>query len=139
MNFSGGIRVFVLNVDPRSAFVRQFPRLTVGRLAKELAIDAIEDLFNPSPQQFAAEGQAIATEALEAAGGYRGLAASFPFDRGDANRALVMLCLRIGDALRPSNPALADRFHNAALAVGGVLSEPGTRAKPLEVAEILSR
>ena len=103
------------------------PEATVGRLAKELEIDVLENLFNLPPRGFATDGQKIAAEALEAAGGYRGLAQSFPFDRGDANRALVMLCLRLGDVLRPSNPDLAERFHSAALRVGGVVSEPGAR------------
>jgi NTP pyrophosphatase (non-canonical NTP hydrolase) len=114
------------------------PEATVGRLAKELEIDVLENLFNLPPREFATDGQKIAAEALEAAGGYRGLAQSFPFDRGDANRALVMLCLRLGDVLRPSNPDLAERFHSAALRVGGVVSEPGARAKSLEVAELLN-
>ncbi len=113
------------------------PDATVGRLAKELEIDVSEGLFTLPPKEFAADGQAIAAQALEAAGGYRGLAESFPFDRGDANRALVMLCLRFGDVLRPSDPDLAERFHSSALRIGSVVSEPGARAKPLEVAELL--
>ena len=41
------------------------PESTVGRMAKELEIGAIDDLFNPEPNEFDAEGKSTATIALK--------------------------------------------------------------------------
>ena len=50
------------------------PESTVRRMAKELEIGPIENLFNLEPRQFDLKGKEIARIALEEAGGYRGLA-----------------------------------------------------------------
>jgi NTP pyrophosphatase (non-canonical NTP hydrolase) len=114
------------------------PESTVGRMAKELEIGPIENLFNPEPSQFDLKGKEIAGIALEEAGGYRGLADSFPFDRGDANHALVMLCLKLGDALRDRNSELSERFHSAAIRLGSIATAPGARATPIDVTDLLA-
>jgi NTP pyrophosphatase (non-canonical NTP hydrolase) len=112
------------------------PQATVGRLAKELGLQTMSELFNPEPRSFAADGKRIAAAALERAGGYHGLAVQLPFDRGDANRALMVLCLKLGDFYRESNPDLADRFCSAALKVGTSETTPGTRARKTELGEL---
>jgi NTP pyrophosphatase (non-canonical NTP hydrolase) len=104
------------------------PEATVGRLAKELGLQTMSELFNPEPRSFASDGKRIAAAALERAGGYQGLAVQLPFDRGDANRALMVLCLKLGDVYRESNRALAERFYSAAFKVGTSGAAPGTPA-----------
>jgi hypothetical protein len=109
---------------------------TVGRLAKELGLQTVGELFNPEPGSFATEGKLIAASALDWAGGYQGLAVQLPFDRGDANRALMVLCLKLGDIYRERNPALADRLYSAALKVGTSEAAPGTRASKADFGEL---
>jgi NTP pyrophosphatase (non-canonical NTP hydrolase) len=65
------------------------PDATVGRMAKELEIAGEKGLFFNDPTSFSDEGRKVALQALDRAGGYSGLATAFPFDRGDANRALA--------------------------------------------------
>ncbi|MGH7782360.1 MAG: hypothetical protein ACREO5_00725 [Candidatus Binatia bacterium] len=65
------------------------PEATVGRLAKELNIENLSELFNPEPMSFETEGKDAGIAVLERVGGYQGVTERFPFDRGDANRALT--------------------------------------------------
>jgi NTP pyrophosphatase (non-canonical NTP hydrolase) len=112
------------------------PEATVGRLAKELKLQAMSELFNPEPGLFEADGKVIAAAALDRAGGYQGLAAQLPFDRGDANRALMVLCLKFGDIYREANPSLAGLFYSSALKVGTSEAAPGTRASKTDLGDL---
>jgi NTP pyrophosphatase (non-canonical NTP hydrolase) len=112
------------------------PQATIGRLAKELGLQTMSELYNPEPGSFAADGKRIAAAALERAGGYQGLAAQLPFDRGDANHALMVLCLKLGELYRESNPGLAERFYSAALKVGTSETAPGTRAAKTDLGDL---
>jgi len=113
------------------------PEGTVGRLSKELSVGSMEELFNPDPTAFATEGRRVAATVLERVGGYQGLAERFPFDRGDANRALILLCLRLGSLLQRERPDLAERFQSAAIRIGTSTAPPGSRKQPLEVGALL--
>jgi NTP pyrophosphatase (non-canonical NTP hydrolase) len=113
------------------------PEATVGRMAKELAITTVEEIFNPDPNAFEGEGKRISGVVLERAGGYQGLADRFPFDRGDVNRALILLCLRLGNLLQPHKPEVAERFHSAAIRIGSSAALPGSRKQGVEVTDIL--
>jgi NTP pyrophosphatase (non-canonical NTP hydrolase) len=102
------------------------PDATVGRMAKELDIGGKEDLFIADPESFSNDGRAIALQALDRAGGYSGLVSQFPFDRGDANKALVLLCLRLADAIQQVKPQVAEQLRSAAIQVGSDATYPGS-------------
>jgi NTP pyrophosphatase (non-canonical NTP hydrolase) len=102
------------------------PDATVGRMAKELEIGDDEDLFIVDPEPFSEDGKAVALQALDRAGGYSGLASQFPFDRGDANKALVLLCLRLADAVQEAKPEVAETLRRAAIQVGIAATYPGS-------------
>jgi hypothetical protein len=70
------------------------PEATVGRLAKELDLKHLDPLFDLDPERCSREAQEVAASVLERLGGYAGLAQKFPFDRGEANKALVIFCLK---------------------------------------------
>ncbi len=113
------------------------PEATVGRMAKELAISNMEELFNRDPDTFDAEGKEAAGAVLARVGGYQGLAERFPFDRGDVNRALMLLCLRLGNLFQRDRPDLTQRFQSAAIRIGASAAVPGSRRQSLEVSEVL--
>jgi hypothetical protein len=102
------------------------PAATVGRMAKELQIGSDEDLFIADPASFSGQGKAVSVRALDRAGGYSGLASRFPFDRGDANSALILLCLRLADAVLEVKPEVAETLRRAAIQLGAVATYPGS-------------
>jgi NTP pyrophosphatase (non-canonical NTP hydrolase) len=102
------------------------PDATVGRMAKELEIGGEEALFIMDSGSFSEEGKAIALQALDRAGGYAGLASQFPFDRGDANKALILLCLRLGDAVQDVKPQVAETLRRAAIQIGAAATYAGS-------------
>jgi len=113
------------------------PEATVGRMAKELEIVAGESPFIDDPASFAKEGQDIGHRVLERAGGYEGLASSgLPFDRGDANHALVMLCLKVAEAVEAERPAFAERLRAEALKLGTEQARPGTASRQIDMASL---
>ena len=113
------------------------PQATVGRMAKELEIVAGESPFLDDPESFAREGQDIAHRVLERVGGYEGLASSgLPFDRGDANHALVMLCLKVAEAVEAQRPPFAERLRAEALKLGTEQAPPGTATRHIDIASL---
>jgi NTP pyrophosphatase (non-canonical NTP hydrolase) len=75
------------------------PDSTVGRMAKEIDIDDLEGLFSSDFEKSREESVRISERVLEQVGGYAGLAMAFPFDRGEANRGLVLFCLELADRI----------------------------------------
>lgn len=102
------------------------PAATIGRMAKELEIGPDEVPFVTDARKFSEEGKLAATAAFENVGGYAGLIQALPFDRGDANHALVQLCLKIAEAVEESNSGLAASLRAEALKLGDVAREAGT-------------
>ncbi len=86
------------------------PEATVGRMAKELDLADMEDLFSLDHDHFCRQSIEISSNVLDRVGGYAGLIERSPFDRGDTNKALVLLCLRIADAVGETDSATADSF-----------------------------
>jgi NTP pyrophosphatase (non-canonical NTP hydrolase) len=113
------------------------PSATVGRMAKELDIGDGEDLFFVDPESFSAEGKIHALQALERAGGYSGLVSRFPFDRGDANKALIQLCLRLANAVGEHNPNTAETLRSAAVQIGSRTTEAGSSVHLFNDAKII--
>lgn len=102
------------------------PISTVGRMSKELDIGGAEDLFRLDATELMRNGSETADLILDRVGGYSSLTDSFPFDRGDANRALSTLCLKLASIFDKSKPDLSDRFRSAALQIGIMNSEAGS-------------
>jgi NTP pyrophosphatase (non-canonical NTP hydrolase) len=111
------------------------PESTVGRLAKELDLAGGEDLFALDEAQLRSDGLSLAEQAIIRVGGYPGLVERFPFDRGEANRELVVFCLKLAAALENDNPKAANSLRGAAIRIGLSATFAGSRKRPAEVAE----
>ena len=105
-------------------------------MAKELAISSEEHPFIAAPNEFAREGQRIAHEVLEALGGYSGLTTQLPLDRGDTNRALVLLCLKLADAVDVNNRSLSESLRAEAYKLGSAAKLAGSPRQPIEVKDL---
>jgi hypothetical protein len=101
------------------------PDATVGRLAKELPLEAAEGLFSARrlPRDTAED---LAGRILRQIGGWDGLIA-LPLDRGDANRRLVEAIMRLAATLQDELPALAESLRRNALILMQSTTEPGAR------------
>jgi NTP pyrophosphatase (non-canonical NTP hydrolase) len=115
------------------------PAATIGRMAKELKIGAEEQLFVANFAEFSSMGERAAHRALEEMGGYPGLVAKLPFDRGDTNQALVTVCLKIASAVESTTPALAGSLRAEAVKLSDSEKAAGTRAEPLNVGVLLTQ
>jgi hypothetical protein len=114
------------------------PSATVGRMAKELDIADSESLFITDTSQLLAQGKEAANNALELAGGYPGIMANFPFDRGDVNRSLVMMCFTLADALEKHYPATSVSLRGIAIQTGSSVAEPGSTQSAGSTKQIVS-
>jgi len=112
------------------------PDSTVGRMAKELEIENMQDLFTSDFEEFRAESIKFSEEALQRVGGFAGLATAFPFDRGEANRQFVLFCLELAD--RIDNVEIAARLRSAALKAGTAVARAGSQQQPQLLHEIIS-
>jgi len=112
------------------------PAATIGRMAKEIEIAPEEQPFTNDLQTFERDGRVVAHRVLELQGGYNGLSTQFPIDRGDANRALILLCNGIADAVERSNPDLASALRAEAFKIGTQAQSAGTVREPLQVEDL---
>jgi NTP pyrophosphatase (non-canonical NTP hydrolase) len=113
------------------------PQATVGRMAKELAIAQGESPFLDDPEIFARDGQEVGHRVLERVGGYQGLASSgLPFDRGDTNHALVILCLKVAEAVEKDRAPFAERLRAEALKLGTDQAPAGTATRAIDMASL---
>jgi NTP pyrophosphatase (non-canonical NTP hydrolase) len=101
------------------------PQATVGRLAKELDLTD-GTLFDFEVNEFNRSGEEAANRVLRSLGGYEAIADSFPFDRGQANKALVTVCLRIASTLDSEDPVAAEKLRSAAVQLSQTSATPGT-------------
>jgi NTP pyrophosphatase (non-canonical NTP hydrolase) len=118
------------------------PDTTVGRLAREVDLGAGEQLFMSDPHRFDRDAQFSAKSVLDSLGGYAavveaGSAASFPLDRGDANRALVMFCLEKAEEIETQAPELARILRSAAIRAGRSTVEPGSKSREPEALRVV--
>lgn len=114
------------------------PAATVGRMAKELDISDLEKPFVEDLQSFSNEGQQVAVRVFEATGGLSALSNKLPFDRGDANRALSVLCLQISEAVEAENADIAETLKTAALKISTAIQQPGSPKRPIEIDGLLT-
>ena len=111
---------------------------TVGRMAKELDVSATENLFRLEYDAFSQESKEISSRVLKKLGGYTGLVEQFPFDRGDTNKALVLLCLRVADAAQTTNSVVADGLRSTAVKIGSSATYPGSRRPQAQVETLVN-
>ena len=111
------------------------PDSTVGRMAKELDIEKIDELFATDFEEAREESIKVSAKVLAGVGGYAGLSAAYPFDRGEANRSLVLFCLELADRIGDEDVAM--RLRSAALKAGAATTNAGSRKQPGLLDEIL--
>jgi NTP pyrophosphatase (non-canonical NTP hydrolase) len=117
------------------------PSATIGRMAKELDLEGGTPVFATGHLDLAERAARVAERAVSELGGYRSLLSlesDFPFDRGDANRSLVDLCLRVADAMGSADPASAESLRSAAIRIASFESNPGSAAHDSLVAEAIA-
>ena len=114
------------------------PEATIGRLTKELDIGSLEELFLTQTEDFSIEGREICQKVLERAGGFSTLVSELPFDRGDANHALVLLCIKLAEIVQNDRPDFADRLRAEAYKIGSHQSKAGTKEEPFDAQDLLS-
>lgn len=113
------------------------PQATVGRMAKELAISAEYSPFISDQEEFSRAGLQVSHSVLETLGGYHGLTSSLPLDRGDTNKALVILCLQIADAVAVTSAELAESLRAEAYKIGAAAKTAGSPRQPLDFDRLL--
>jgi NTP pyrophosphatase (non-canonical NTP hydrolase) len=117
------------------------PLATIGRMAKELDLDDADRVFEAGHLDIADRAARVAERAVAELGGYRtllSLDSRFPFDRGDANRTLVDLCLRASEAMGEADKESAESLRSAAIKIAGFESAPGTVSHDALVSEALA-
>jgi NTP pyrophosphatase (non-canonical NTP hydrolase) len=114
------------------------PEATVGRMAKELDLDGMEDLFRLDHESFSRDSIEVSSRVLDRVGGYTGLLERFPFDRGDTNKALVLLCLRIADVITDSDGATAESLRSAAIKIGASSTYAGSKRPQGPLKELIA-
>lgn len=111
------------------------PDSTVGRMAKELDIGDISSLFAADFEAMRQQSIDVSEKVLARLGGYAALSSAFPFDRGEANRSLILFCLDLAD--RVGNPEIATRLRSAALKAGSASTYAGSPKQQVVLDEIL--
>jgi len=103
------------------------PEATVGRLAKELDIPPSERLFGLDPVLAEERGKHVSESVLQDLGGISAINLQLPLDRGEANQALVQLCLKLSQELILRSPSLSAALREAALRMAADSRGPGSK------------
>jgi len=109
------------------------PDSTVGRMAKELDLQVFSNVFLSHPDIYQGRGQIVASNILDHLGGYAGLLNDFPIDRGEANDALVVLCLKLSEAMSRDSADISKALQSVALKAASSTSKAGSRRRSEEV------
>ncbi|QOY88382.1 5'-methylthioadenosine/S-adenosylhomocysteine nucleosidase family protein [Paludibaculum fermentans] len=104
------------------------PESTVGRMAKELDLAPVNELFTLNPSDAELRGKQIGASVLQELGGLPVIAHKLPLDRGEANRAMVLLCLRLSEEVKSQDVGLASDLYNAAIRIATDARMAGSRA-----------
>jgi len=103
------------------------PEATIGRMAKELDVIQDDPLFSLLPQELTARAIQVCTNILRGSGDGAEILNRLPFDRGDVNRAMIVLCAKVADEIRAKHPAMAKELVEIAVRLGSNPMRPGTR------------
>lgn len=117
------------------------PESTVGRLSKELELSPLDKLFALDIVSSNERGRMIGTSVLAELGGLPMIAQNLPLDRGDANRAVVVLCLKLANEVEKKDGDLANDLRQAASRIASDARNPGSKGhaeSPAEVVSLLS-
>lgn len=117
------------------------PEATVGRLAKELDLHDNESVFGRDQSALIDTAGRVAERVIAHLGGYSRLLqieTGFPFDRGDANRNLVLICLRIADGVAKDDPEAAASLRSTAFRIGNSEAAAGSPKHGEAIASALS-
>ena len=143
--------------DFQASFLRRYPGLcpqcgytvcicpsvpdsTVGRMAKELELASVNELFTLDLSEAERKGKEIGSSVLRELGGLSAIE-HLPLDRGETNRAMVILCLRLSDEMRQKNEKLATELRDAAIQTASDAKAAGSRQHGLasfEAVDLLS-
>src|SRR5215208_238792 len=96
-------------------------------MAKELELAPLDRLFNLDPRSAETRGKQVGRSVLEELGGLPGIANKLPLDRGETNRAMVLLCLRLSSEIRSKDPKLSSDLHDAAIRIATDVRTPGSK------------
>jgi nucleoside phosphorylase/NTP pyrophosphatase (non-canonical NTP hydrolase) len=113
------------------------PDATIGRMAKELPLAPDDDLFSLNVEESETRAASVCTNVLQTSGGFVEVAKHFPYDRGDTNRAMVFLCLKLAEAITTTKPPAAKALQDAAIAIGASPKRPGEKAKGKAIEEVI--
>jgi NTP pyrophosphatase (non-canonical NTP hydrolase) len=113
------------------------PEATVGRMAKELGLEAMQELFQLDYDTFTRESIEVSSNVLDRLGGYAGLVEKFPFDRGDTNKGLVLLCIRVADAIGDADASTAESLRSAAVKIGAGSTYAGSKRPPGQLENVI--
>jgi nucleoside phosphorylase/NTP pyrophosphatase (non-canonical NTP hydrolase) len=112
----------------QSCICPSIPESTVGRLAKEIDIPAHENLFGFDAAKAEDHGRKVGESVLQDLGGLPAIAHQLPLDRGEANQALVLLCLKLSQEIAHKNNTLASNLQAAAIQIATDTRTPGSKA-----------
>jgi nucleoside phosphorylase/NTP pyrophosphatase (non-canonical NTP hydrolase) len=114
------------------------PDSTVGRLAKELDLAPVDQIFALDIAAADQKGKVVGLSVLQELGGLPAIASQLPLDRGDTNRALMLLCLRLSDEVRARNEQLAGELHDAAFRIAADTRSAGSRGRAETSAQVVT-
>lgn len=104
------------------------PEATVGRLAKELDLVRADEMFAFDFAEGLERGEKASQSVLDRLGGHPGIIESFPVDRGEANRTIMLLYLDLAqDADAAQQTQLGEQLRAAAVRLGSSVETPGSR------------
>jgi nucleoside phosphorylase/NTP pyrophosphatase (non-canonical NTP hydrolase) len=113
------------------------PESTVGRAAKELELAPLDQLFSLDAPDASRRGKEVGSSVLQGLGGLPALAHQLPLDRGETNRAMVLLCLGLAEQLRARKPDVAKQLYDAAIKIANDTRKPGSRSHGEAAVEVV--
>jgi len=113
------------------------PEATVGRLAKELDLAPVDKLFYYDEEVFRREALTAAGDVFDRLGGYMGVLDNLPFDRGETNRTLVLLCLKLAENVQDHDAHVAQQLRTAAIKVATAVTYAGSRRQNDTISPII--
>lgn len=105
------------------------PDATIGRMAKEISIESIGELFylERDFEEIETTSRTYCSLALDAIGGYRSLLSRFPLDRGQANYQMAKIASKLADEVEHEFPDLASDLRVNALQLRNAETEAGAK------------
>jgi nucleoside phosphorylase/NTP pyrophosphatase (non-canonical NTP hydrolase) len=116
-----------LQCGHESCICPSVPESTVGRLSKELDLSTSAPLFCADMAPHLERGRVMGGTVLESLGGLPAVADKLPLDRGETNRALLLLCLKLAVEIQERDAPLAEKLRDAAVKAATDTRKAGSR------------